>query len=975
METKDNRVQTDIDNGKVYRDTLSDSYKDEVKLYEDFFNKISHRASTHRQITLNNLDEIEEKLKYLKSQAFELKNSYFFHDEYTIVDRQEIIATTETMVQEQNKMFLDFHYEDKSELIDTVDFLNKALIQLKSTFFDKYQRNYLGDVLYNEKFFDYFQDASNRFNQILTAHEEDILSMFVKLNEDIKNMDDSVSEIIKKKNRQTTAINHFYEQEMKNYIDNQFVFSAASDPTSIDIQALVSDKIRQFEAFKNHVALEDRKITSMLKREQDKLYQSVLSRHLSRRSNLMTDSLSFFQNPEQSINEIKDTIERARKNKDRTLLKNANRQYQKAKEYVKIKSNCEQKAKHLVSHFERDKRNVILEYRLESNKVITELDQYLHLYQALMNKDTFLAQAIGDYSSKIIKDELNKLSMLQQNKELKTNINFDIESLKIKSKINELEMNMIYEVKRQMLIQELEIIDTITDIHQYIVDNKVTFFINKNQIQKESLSISRMEEAMNTHLAYLHETANINREWQSLLSGKLITQTRFDETHHIHVSEAASKIKLVLKEYDIKALHFETMLQNEMSYLVMQSSRVSEETEIHHEFVLTTYLNQMRFANEQMELAESEFRLRLEAIQAAINEEKTYFEDLIKNEMRVFDEEKNRMEDEFQAKLYQNRHLLTETSDRKIHKILEKEFLQLKKYRDDFLDRYAKNIGKNDLIVNARRRIVELDEEYIEAADDAINLREETIVQMTDVYQEASKRYETLKPYLENKMNILEPEFYQALKRINDRHHFKLKLAESYLDEASSLLIDEYRKVFFEEQQAPDLSVYEKMMNDLIQARENAEKQYSAKMQLIEDNYQIKVKVFDDELAKLQKSQLVMKQTVLQKNDVTKKSLELELAQVNNQYTLAKDAHGNKLKQQTKNLTSEYQEALVNSEKFIASLSYDFRKLLQSYEPYIKLQRKDKQFRKLMHTNAKVFHKQAKQNEKKIYKDIKTLQL
>ncbi|MBU0997348.1 MAG: hypothetical protein KKE16_04805 [Firmicutes bacterium] len=974
MAKTDKSIQKESDNFTSYRKSVGEAFHKELKLYEDFYSKITHRATTHRQITLNNLTEIEEKLDQLKKDASQIKHSLFFHEEYEIVDRQEIISHTEMSAQNQNQSFLEYHYQDKNEILNSLDYLNKALIQTRTSFFDQFQRTYLENIFENESLFNYFLDSSKEFNQILDRHQSEILELFLSLDEEIKNMDDSISQIIKRKNRTVSKSNHFYENEMKFFIDNQLLFSAEADPTSVDIQALISDKIRQFEVFKKHVQAEDEKITRLLNNEYCSLFDQVLARQLNQKSNLISNSLHFFEDPEKSLEELKMEVLRAQEKNDKIKLREAIQLYQKAQKYIEIKKQSEKRTESMLKKFEKEKKAILLEYRINSNKITTELERYLTLFEELMDKDTFLAQAIGDSSSKIIKDELNRLSILQLNKELKTNINYDIESLKIKSRINEIEMEMSFMVKKQMLLQEIELLETVNKVQLFLLNHKASYVHAKMDIQKESKYIGRLERALNVHLAFLHETSDISRKIQSEFYEKVIRQIRSEETHHIHVQEASSKLKFALKEYDIKAIHFKTMMENELAYIVMQSSRVSEENQIHHEFILTTYENQMRFSKEQIELAESEYRIRIEALQRTVNEEKTYFDDLIRNKMQKYEKNRKQAEHEYESKLYQNRHLLSETSDPKIHKILEKEAKDLKKNHEEFLTKWSKEMMKDPLVESAKNRIQELEEDFLDAMEDAKKLRDETLLQMVEIYEDAKNHFEVLKPFLDNKMNVLDPEFYHMLERINERYHYKLKLAEAILDQDTQELLDAYVKVYFEPQVLADPENYRPLLNSLISAREEARQRYEEKMKQIENDFLQETSLLEQEEIRFDESLNNTKLTQKAKYESSRKSLETEVDQLSLEYETAQSDHSLKRTTSINTLTEEYESALINNQKYIKSLTIDFNKILKSYQPYIKIQKKNKDIRKILSTNRMIFKTQLKKTKKELKKRTKAFE-
>jgi len=962
MADSDRKVQIDESNHSAFVKASDDAFAKEMALYEQFFNKITQHAKNHRHITLNNLEAVEERLAALKDKASNLKDSIFYHDETVIVDRQKIIAETEENVHDHNELLLDFDRFAANDLLDTIDYLNKALIQVKMTFFETYQKHYLGMIADSDLYFSFFHEKSEDFQAILDRHQEEVMELFLSLDQEITHMDDELSVLTQKKNKLVQVIDQFYNQEMKNFLDNQSMFSPEIDMTSIDIQAIVSDKINQFNTLKVHMEELNTKIIQHLRQDYERLHEQVLNRLCKRKANAISNTITFFDDPESELIELKKQIVSADKENDRKKLKQLLDIYSRVKDYRKIHSRCIRKTERMLKHQKRMKNRWIHEYLLDSSRIIHDLENTLLLYRSLMSHDTFLAQVVGDHSSSIIKDELNHLSLLSMNKELKTNINYDIESQNIKSKINEIEMQLIYLVKKQLLLQEVELLDLIKDIQLAMLDRSNDLYQRKQVILKERYLIDRLETAMNYHLDYMRETDTINRKWNSEVLEKLIIDIRTRETHNIHVVDATAKVKLALKEYDIKALHFKTMYENELNYLVMQSSRVEEETKIHHEFVLTTYLNQMRFASESIELANKEYRLRVEAILKAVDTERSYYEEIIQHAIHKYDERLKIHENDYQARLYQHSHLLSETEDVKIHKILNKEIEKARKAYQIGTERILTEQREDVSMQQAKRKLRELDAHLDDALKDAEIIRDDTIAEMNAQYQYAKEHYEVLKPYLDQKVNILDPTFYTALESLNKRYQYKLKMAEIELDDASSQLIEEYLAVYFSHVPEVDRPGYIALAIQLNDSRQAARDKYAMKMQNLENAYQAELHDFSEEVERMNQSILEKKKAVLLQRDSVMQTIHLELESVDNEVLLEQNAHQVAHQKQIRALTDEYQSTLTSNRVLRESLRSDFAKVVSSYEPYIRLAKKNRDIQDIFREVNRLSKRRAKKD-------------
>ncbi|MDD4184643.1 MAG: hypothetical protein PHI01_04445 [Candidatus Izemoplasmatales bacterium] len=964
-ETK-NKLQKDTDNKKTFLEKSKTAFESEMALFERFFQSISHHAQTHKQITLNNIEAVDERLQALKAQVSQLQDSILYHDETVIVDRQEIIAETEAKVHTNNTLILDFDRSHADDIVDTLDYLNKALIQVKFDFFDTFRRNYLDVIGENQDYFAYIESKSSEFQEVLERHQEEIISTFLALNEEIAHMDDGITDIIKKKNETIQNIDTFFSREMKHYLDNQLMFSPVDDPTSIDIQALISDKIVQYNTFKKHLEAQNERMISHLKAKSQYLNQELTSRLLEQQSLQLIGKSSFFEDPDKNLRILKEELLTADNESDKQKVQRLARAVSVLKDHQAIREATEKKAAALAKSQRRFLNRMLEEYLIESTRTLNDLERTLSLYKNLMDYDTFLAQAIGDDSTKIVKVELDHLAVLAMNKELKLNIDFDINSINIKTKINEIEAKLVYQVKKQILLQQVELIDLVANIQTYIAERKALVFAAKNMVQRERILIDRLETAMNYHLEYLHEIASLNRKWNSEVLDQMIANIRGQETYNIHVAEAASRVKLGLKEYDMKALHFKTMYENELSYLVMQSSRVQEENAIHNEFLLTTLENQMRFAKEQIDLANSEFRLRAEAIIKAVDEERDYFNAVIENAEQKYQKKIKDLENHYQSVLYKILHLIEETADLKIHKLLEKDLDKLRNEYENQVISVLEQLEKDQKVIQTKRRLRDLDAHLDDALKDAEILRDDTIKEMKEQYTFAKDRYDALKPYLEQKVNILDPTFYNGFESINKRLKYKLKVAEVELDEATSHLLDEYVKTYFTEKPNFDESALRQKIDDLSLIRDNARTSYAEKMNRLEEAVQAEFEAYHDAINKHNDDKLSLISSINSKRDQTIAELQIELDATDRDNREKQDLlmvqHG----QQVQNLTKEYESGRSSNHHFREEIASEFSKLMNSYKSYIKFAKKNPDIRDIFRFVTKDANRKLRRNLKSI---------
>jgi len=946
------KVPDSFDNFKNYEDKVNMASDKELKLFEDFYNQIKNHASGHKQATLNNLHESQESLLELKEKALQLKDSVFFHEETVIVDRQSIISKTEHEIHNENKNILEFEFNQAGERIDSLDYLNKALIQTKYNFFEEFKNLYTNQILDYDLLYNFYKNKVTEFDNTLDNYNQEIIKSFQDLDNEITDMDSRISFLIQQKNSKLNDINNFYLEEMQNYIDNQFSFTIEANISSDVIKKLIKDKIKQLETFKRHIAVQEAKVKKILNDEYESIYRKTLDRLLKRKGNILFDDVNFFSHPNEYILDLKNQILEAEK-EGFVILKSLIKLYNSAIKYKSELNKCEKRARNMTKSFLKLKKGIFLEYQKDNSYLVLQLEKYYKLYLELLKLDPFLAQIIGDNSTKIIKDEINFLSILQMNKEHKINVNFDIKTLKIKQQINEIESQLSYQSEKLMIKQDIDLLNILRDIQMFYVQNHGNSSLIVNSLVKEKLIIERLEKGINYHMDYLVKESNLNRKFLSIITQILESHIRDTESHNIRVVDSTAKIKLALKEYDILALHFNTMYENEKRFLVLQSNRVSEENKINNEFILTTFENQMRFAGEQMMLANDEYKLRVEAIMKAIDEEREYYFDIINNKIRVYHDRQKNISDEYQAKLYYDTYMMQEIADNKQRKTIEKQIEKSKVFHDDLITEIDKEISNDKIISDAKRRLRELDAHFEIAVMDAQTIRDDTINEMSELYEQAEQKYNSLKPYLDNKVNILEPTFYQSLEKIKARQKYKLKAAEIELEDATKDLLDKYLMVYFEDHPEINKDLYLSQIEQIDEERESLKAEYSNNIEKNELVYNQRVLTLDGELKEIYDNIENLKTTVLSRTEkfIVQKQSELESLEKRNDSEYQKKTVSFQKEIQT--LTDEYNNSLIQNHKYYNSITVAFDKILDSYYPYLKVAKNNRTIKKIVKESEK----------------------
>ncbi len=968
MSKKD--VTQEFDNFKHYEEKVKKMSETELKMYNDFYESVKHHAMGHRTVTLNNLTESKETLDNLKLEASKLKDSVFYHEETVIVDRQDVIGETEGLVHKENRNVLDYEYMQANNRLDSLDYLNKGLMQSKYNFFDVFKDKYTNYVLDYDNLYNYLEERVKDFDSVLTKYQKEILDEFDKLDTKINDMDIQILALINEKNSKLSSVNDFYKDEMNNYLDNNQTFNLEEDTSSEEIQNMLKDKLNQLDSFKEHTHNQSLKIKKILKDQYLELYNKTLAKLLRETGSKLFGNTKFFLNPEESMNKLKSEIIKAEENNLKNLKKLI-KYHNNTLNYKQAKLDCEKKANNLTSNFLQNQKNFYLQYQLDTCSLVNRLEAYYEIYLELLKVDPFLAQIVGEQSTKIINDELNYLSVSQVNKEHEVNVDFDIKTANLKQKINELENAMAYKSERLMLNQDIELLETVKDMQTYFTKHQNDSVLLMADFAKERLQLKRLENAINIHIDYLTKESNINRKFQSMMTKILEVNIRNQEDHKITVAGQASKIKLALKEYDILALHYNTMYENEKRFLVMQSNRVNAETKINNEFVLTTFSNQMRFAAEQINLANDEYRLRVESIIKAIDEERTYYRDIVKNRLSGYRDRQKVISNDYQAILYKNSLTLKETGDKKDIRGLNKELVKHKTVHDKQLLEIEKEIENDQIIADAKVRLEALDTHFNEALEDAQSIRDNTVEEMNILYKTAEEKYNTLKPYLEDQVNPLEPTFYNNLDNINKRHQLKIKKAQKDLDENTKELMEDYLDVFFQDNKELDEEIYRTQLRDLEAEKETLREQYVDNIEQNEELYKQELEKLDYDKETVINNIKNSLNTINQKHSKAISQKQTEIDSLEKTYKTQTNQIDLDSKIEVTNLKHEYSQSKNKNEKYYQNLNKSFDSILDSYNDYIKMSKNNKVVKEIIKSTRSKYQKTKEDLVKKLINDSK----
>ena len=955
-----------MDNHQRLLETIKDQANQEIHMIEGFYQRIVDNAKRHQQIAINQLTDIQERLDRLKDDASLLRHRMLYHEEEVVVNRQNVIASTEQKVHLENLEILHFDHQQLPETIHAIDYLAQTLKQFRVDFVDLYGRVQTNNLLSNEELFEYFLDKSARVEMILSKHNQTVYDAILTLNSQVTEMDETLTNLLKEKTNKINRINQTFEIESRHYVDNQLIFNAEEDSTSIAIQALSSDKYNQFMTFQKHQNEQHNQLVKQWQTEYHTLRNQLIKDYLDQV--LVEGSLSstLFDSMEHSISEREAKIKTLSPKKDSKQIALLHRELYALEKYPHYLHKAQKQANSRLKSQRKRIMNMMKYSALSTLEAIHQLKQSADEYQALLAIDPFLAQAIGDQSSLMMKDYKTQIELLRMNSELKTNIDYDIQMVKQKQDINLLEHQLSGLIKETMLRQEQEILQEILTIHPTILNRSKKLFLEKKQLSYERLNLERLVQNASFHLEILLEQNSLHRQHLVNLTEKLIQHIRQSESHEIYIADAKSELEYMLKQYDMKALYFKTLYENELSYLVIQQSRSEEGMKSHYDFILTTLLNQMRFSEEQIKLAHYEYRSRLESFLHVLEEQKSTHQAQLEQLYHNYDSKIKRLEEDYQATLYATNHLYNEIHDRKQKNALDKTLSQAKSEYEKKRSVLDKAYQEHPLVVESQSRYEIFDQQTTKAIQDAEKLRDMTVSVYSEMYHKAKDRYDALKPYVDQNINVMDPVFFDHLELIKQNYKTALGEAELDLQELIGPHLQHYLEVYFLDEMKPQAIDFQSLTTTFQAEKATLESKYEQlikqmdeaffnKLKSMEQSYQTQIDQIDQMIPLVDSRHQALCQEYEKAIDLLKKE-QLDKQQKKSSLSL----------KQISSLTKEYEKALKEHSQVAYRMKNEFEQVVKKYQPYLTFQEKHTHYSKTLRRVRRLSHHEKQQEAKQL---------
>jgi len=723
---------------------LENDMRKESELLKDLVDKVLQSNLDVKQRNSRRIEETREKLDELNQQIEEL------NVEIDLVDRETVVEQLNEMIDAENKIFKarqEIRYFENEQLPDRIKQLDDIYYELTATISKENQEEQFRQMLLksNEMYIEKQLEVTNRINetmeQVFVDKKEFIDLALTKLrafSDEITFKEELIQEYL------TVTIN-----ECTNIIKNS----------------------------KGHFSLEDDDYTRLeeitLKHEEKIVFHKeeikrLEAEYTKEKNRLIKDFLHFEKNIDaelEAANKKQLEIERKQRQEMKDELKqlklammqaSQKGQLEKAAEYLKQYENLEKKATSTtISKVAKLKEKATSDRRNETIKALDELDKkyFVELNQCELESQI---EEIEFEESKVLfkfQNDYNGLVEIQEDTKkqidflrsfISNQIELRKELAKLKIDIREKELGILEESE----LRELELID---------VFRKLLFEIKETEQKRIALlqqntnthKIIQLEQEYKLKQAILdikleQEVSRIDKQILIKRNETLITNEKLKEEFSSEIMYQESLIKVAQKEHELQLIKVKSLYENERSLAEEQVERINIGVQVNDAFVRTTLRNQMLFAQQQINAADSEYDIRVESIALTFSQEVKYANKKIEYYRQRYEYDKNKLQKELDDKIEDLSYKLILFTGDKEHKEIQEKIDKIKAHYDAIIQEIVDRERKDKNILRYEKVIRDAEKRKELAIAEAQALKEQTSASFEELLEATKERYAQL---------------------------------------------------------------------------------------------------------------------------------------------------------------------------------------------------------------------------------------
>lgn len=689
--------------------------------------------------------DTRKRLKELDEQIDDLTISI------ELLDRETIIQQLNEMIDAKNKIFTarqEIRFFDNEKLPSRLETLNKIYYSLTSPV-EKVKEF---DLLYKEKLTNHNQLLQTKqlevTNTIATLLQDLHKTKYTNLSKSLLTLDNIKSQI--------ETFETVYLAQLSSSIDYEYelIDESKSNFYNVDSDEILNKQITE-EHIKNTEALDqkEKELTENYNQKQEELInvykeyeKQVLSKFEEKNAQALEKEREQRENIETQLKDIRLDIMQAEKRNNFKEVQTLLKRFDKVEKQLNTKSNKQlSKESSSLTTGKKQKvnqslRDLELKYIKDKHKL-----EYEKAYEDIQFQEAKILHKIKtDYDGLTGDYEINK-KRVQNIKELvnlKSKLVGEIHKLRLELRYTELDL------MKQNDLLELNIYDAIKPLFKELKDIELTRTnLIKQEIETHELIHLEQDFKLKKAIEDIkldHEVHHIDKDILIKRNGTLIDIQKEIEELNSDLIYQESLIAIAKKEHELQLIKVQSLYENERSLAEEQKERINLGIKVNETFVKTTLQNQLLFAEQQIQCADSEYDIRIESINLTFEQEVTYAQKKIDYYKQKYEYEKNKLEKDLEDKLEDLNYKLLLFTDHKDNKEIQDKIDEFTAHYNKLIKDITEKEQQDAEIIRYEKVITEAKNRQELAINEANTIKQQTIDSFKSLYDATKIKYDEL---------------------------------------------------------------------------------------------------------------------------------------------------------------------------------------------------------------------------------------
>ncbi|AIO19125.1 hypothetical protein KQ51_01248 [Candidatus Izimaplasma bacterium HR1] len=777
---------------KANREISTIIENDIAKESEILKNLVDQVLAANLEVKKKNNQRITDTKRKLQELDLEIDD---LNKSIDLVDRETVIEQLNEMIDAENKIFTarqEIRFFENENTPQKLKNLTSIYTQLatsvdKTRNVEESYKNILHDS--NSLLFDKEIETTN---QVIKLMEElyDSKHQFVK--DSIANMGELKQQIFETE----TQFNEYIKEniESSRLLQEKSTTTFTREDNAIELGEKITTNHKQtLETIQSKIEL----INLKFEQKQDDIIANYKKYENSTREKLEAKNVEKIASEKKLVKERTDELKNIRlliidaeKKQEFGKMQNLMKKFDKL-EKSKISKVSDRTDKLLTAQTKKTKLKTILQLEnleLKRTSDINKQELNLKLEDVKFEEAKILYKIKSDYDGlhsdiSINKEKMQNVTNLLNEQERVTK---ELYKLKNNLRVAELELMKQNELSDNTLFDQFrELLKGLKEI-----EHKRILILQENVSNHEIIRVEQQFQINKTvhDLQLEKELSDIDKLILKKRNESLIRIEKIKEDANSEVIYQESLIKIAQKEHELQIIKVQSLYENERALAEEQVERINLGVQVNDAFVKTTLENQLLFASQQIRCSESEYDIRIESIALTKDQELAYANKKIDYYKQKYEYEKSKIKKELDDKLEDLNYKLLLFTDKEDNTKIQAQIDELTTRYGAMIDEIEHRENQDEEIKRYEKVIAAAEERAMQAANEALALKEQTTTAFEALYHQTKEKYELIEQtsHSEDTVGIMPLLNSSAISSADERLQRAIKEADELYNERIS---------------------------------------------------------------------------------------------------------------------------------------------------------------------------------------------